>query len=219
MAHAPEPDPYQNPPGCRVTPPFVASAIHGRDPSCGADTPEECAARWRRMIPDMPEMVAKWIEHPAGFQVQPTDLTVVDEPARPVYGDARQALDDGIRKLLRMRAVRVWNYETEGRPTFITPVDAVPKKDPGEFRVIHDWRTPNKERGLSDRKCKFEGLRHLPAVATKGGRAASLDMKSGYHALFAGPAELMCFYMYARVRPSWLSADDRVAASGFGTRS
>ena len=103
----------------------------------------------------------------------------------------------------------MWCYEQEGQPTFITPVDAVPKKD-GSHRVIHDWRVPNQERGIPDRKCRFEGLRHLPAVVTKGGVGASIDMKSGYHALFCGPAKLMCFY--ARVKPSWLSSADRVAA-------
>ena len=51
-----------------MSPPFVAGAIHGADPSCGADSPEECAARWREMVPDMPEMVARWIAHPSGFQ-------------------------------------------------------------------------------------------------------------------------------------------------------
>eukprot|EP01043_Picozoa_sp_COSAG02_P063596 COSAG02_NODE_9059_length_2345_cov_205.573019_1_plen_545_part_10 len=209
LAQAPEPDAYENPPDCRVSPPFVAGALHGADPSCGANTPAACADRWREMVPDMPEMVARWIAHPEGFQVDVPDRTPVDEPARPVQGVARQQLDESLQKLLRTRAVRVW-AKSEGEPIFVTPIDCVPKKTPGEFRVIHDWRTPNRERGLADRKCRFEGLRHLPAVASKGGRAASLDMKSGYHAIFCGPADLMCFY--ARVRPSWLSSSDRVAA-------
>ena len=57
----------------------------GEDPSCGADTPQECAQRWRRMVPEMPEMVARWIED-GGVTVQPPDLTPVDEPGRPVGG-------------------------------------------------------------------------------------------------------------------------------------
>ena len=58
LSEAPEPDEYVNPPGCTVSPPFVAGAIHGMDPSCGAETPAECADRWRELVPDMPEMVA-----------------------------------------------------------------------------------------------------------------------------------------------------------------
>eukprot|EP01044_Picomonas_judraskeda_P005240 COSAG03_NODE_487_length_7511_cov_21.869536_4_plen_100_part_00 len=76
------------------------------DPSCGADTPLECADRWREMVPDMPEMVAQWIAHPGGFQVEVPDLTPCDEPARPVHGAARQHLDEGVQKLLRIGAWR-----------------------------------------------------------------------------------------------------------------
>ena len=210
LSTAPEPDEYENPDGFKTSPPFVAGAIHGADPSCGADSAQECAERWREMVPDMPEMVLRWIGNEDGVQISPPDMSPVDEPARPKKGPAQRQLDDGIRKLLRTRAVRLWNKNTEGDPVFITPVDAVPKKVADEFRIIHDWRVPNKERGIPDRRCRFEGLRHLPAVATKGGWAASIDMKSGYHAVRCGPPELMCFR--ARIDPAWVDADELKAA-------
>jgi hypothetical protein len=206
LKEAPEPDAYENPPGMRTSPPFVAGAIHGTHPDYGADTPEECAARWQEFVPDMPQMVSTWIRDT--FLVSPPDRTPVDQPMRPSSGVARDNLDQGVKKLLKTGSARLWVRAKDGEPTFVTPVDAVPKKD-GDFRIIHDWRVPNQERGIPDRRCRFEGLRHLPAVVTLGGVGASIDMKSGYFALFAGPADLMCFR--ARIRPSWLSTLDREA--------
>ena len=210
LSSAPEPDVFVNPPQWRTSAPFTAGAVHGADPLCGADSPEESAERWKASVPGISHMVLDWIRNPEGFQVTPTDETPVDEPSRPVHGEARTQLNTAMQKMLRTKAVRVWNEAEEGPPVFICAIGCVPKKNTLDLRTIHDWRIPNRERGIKDWRAKFEGLRHLPAVASKGCWAFAIDMKSGYHAMFCGPAKYMCFR--ASVRPSWLSPEDRVAA-------
>lgn len=155
------------------------------------------------MVPDMPEMVARWIAHPFGFQVVVPDLTPVDEPARPVRGAAKQQLDEALQKLLKTRAVRVWAKE-EGEPTFVTPIDCVPKKTPGEFRVIHDG-APGTPRTLAE-ATPLVTARELGRIQAKVSRTVFCDSCMQFAHKYVMASERTSLTRHNRVLPSTVAS-------------
>ncbi len=64
------------------------------------------------------------------------------------------------------------------RPEVVSPLEVVPKRKKGKFRLIINTRYVNKY--LVKKKFKFEGLKKLSDLAEKGHHAVSFDLTSGY---------------------------------------
>ena len=196
LSAAPEPDEWLNPEKWRTSPPFRAGAIHGDDPVASAEI-------WQREIPHLSKAVYNWIAAD-GYVIHPSSDAKIDEPRKKMTGPAQTELDRSILKAIQTGAVRWWDRETEGEPTFCTAVLSVPKKQSEEtYRLITDYRPANER--LKPWRMRYERISFLSASGARQGHwAFAMDFKSGYTAVKCGPARYFCFR--ARVRRSWLRA-------------
>ena len=67
------------------------------------------------------------------------------------------------------------------RPYICSPLDTIPKKDSGKFRLLLDLRYLNLF--LSTEKFRYESVAFAEYIFNEGDYMASLDLKNGYHHL------------------------------------
>lgn len=136
-------------------------------------------AFWREW--SVSKVVLGWIAE--GYRLPWKDGPCPPHEARNHAGAQQYAefVDSAVAEMLREGAIA----KATSKPKVVSPLNVVPKKTPGKYRLILDLRFLNK--WLHIPRFKFEGLRNLADILRPGDHMVQVDLQSGYYHLGMHP--------------------------------
>jgi hypothetical protein len=171
----PEPEKWDNPSPWRVDDAFVAGCATGVSAAGHRVTVEE----WKEVLPEAAEYVTEMIRE-GGYRLRPH--TEMDASDTPNYDMDKESLAVVAQETVNCLKWGVMSTR-ESKPMCVSATGCVDKKTLDENgapqkRSVLDAQEPNKV--LDIPKQRFEGLKYLCAIAKKGWKTATLDVKKGY---------------------------------------
>ena len=195
----PEPEKWDNPAPWRVDDEFVAGCATGLSAAGHRVTVEE----WKEVLPEAHRYVTDMIRD-GGYRLRPH--SEIPESDCPNYDMDKESLAIVAKETVNCLKWGVMSTR-QHKPRCVSATGCVDKKTLDEHGVLQkrsvlDAQEPNK--ALDIPKQRFEGLKYLCAIAKKGWKTATLDVKKGYWTIRCLSTDVLGVRVW--LRQKWVDA-------------